>query len=193
MDTFESYRVPAALPAIADESRRLRFVFASDLELGPLLRTLAASKAGGRLLEIGTGTGVGTAWLLDGMDRTARLDSVERNADVQEIARRHLSADPRVNFVLGDAEDFLRGAPAATYDLIFADGGPGKIDGLDLAIRLLKPGGLYVGDDLRPHLLQEDGRARRVRAFEEEIRARPDLAVVRLDWSSGVVVAARRT
>lgn len=36
---------------------------------------------------------------------------------------------------------------------------------------------------LRQHLLQDDGRAARVKAFE---------AVVKLDWASGVVLATRR-
>lgn len=192
MDTFEGIRVPASLPAIADATRQIRFLFASKFELGPLLRMLAASKPGGRLLELGTRTGVGTSWLLDGMDANARLVSVERNADVQAIARKHLGEDPRVTFVTGDAGEFLGGEPAASYDLVFADGGPGKIRGLDVAVGLLRPGAIYIGDDLRPHLLQEDGRAERVRAFEETIMARDDLAVVKLDWSSGVVLAALR-
>ena len=40
------------------------------------MRMLAASKPSGRILEIGTGTGVGTAWLLDGVDSTSRIISV---------------------------------------------------------------------------------------------------------------------
>jgi predicted O-methyltransferase YrrM len=192
MDEFPLFRVPAALPAIADATRDIRFVFASNLEFGPLLRMLAASKPGGRLLELGTGTGVGACWLLDGMDAAARLVSVERNADTQAIARKHLGGDPRVTFVTGDGGEFLRGEPAASYDLVFADGGPGKTSGLELALRLLRPGAIYIGDDLRPHLLQDDGRAVRVRQFEEAIMAHPDLAAVRLDWSSGIVLATRR-
>ena len=141
---------------------------------------------------VGTGTGVGTSWLLEGMDANARLVSVERNADVQAIARKHLGEDPRVTFVTGDAGEFLGGEPAVSYDLVFADGGSGKIRGLDVAVGLLRPGAIYIGDDLRPHLLQEDERAQRVRTFEETITARDDLAVVKLDWSSGVVLATRR-
>ena len=38
-----------------------------------LLRTLAASKPGGQFLELGSGTGLSTAWLLDGMDARATL------------------------------------------------------------------------------------------------------------------------
>jgi len=43
MDTFQGIRVPAALPAIANATREIRFVFASNLEFGPLLRMLACA------------------------------------------------------------------------------------------------------------------------------------------------------
>jgi predicted O-methyltransferase YrrM len=97
-----------------------------------------------------------------------------------------------VTFVLGDGADYLRSATAASVDLLFADGGAGKGRDLDLGLRVLRPGGLYIGDDLRQHLLQEDGRAERMRAFEAALQARTDFAVVKLDWSSGVILAARR-
>jgi predicted O-methyltransferase YrrM len=36
-----------------------------------MLRMLAASKPGGRFLELGTGTGIATAWLLKKIDIAA--------------------------------------------------------------------------------------------------------------------------
>ena len=50
---------------------------ASEPKTGALLAALAASKPGGRLLELGTGTGLGTAWLLSGMDADSHLDTVD--------------------------------------------------------------------------------------------------------------------
>jgi hypothetical protein len=71
----------------------------------------------------------------------------------------------------------------SSFDLLFADGGSvGKAGDLDAGLRLLR----------RQALLQEDGRAERIRAFEAALQARPDFAVVKLDWSSGVILAARR-
>lgn len=57
---------------------------------------------------------------------------------------------------------------------------------------MVRPGGIYIGDDLHPHLLQEDGRFARVKAFEAKMLALADFAVVKLDWSSGVILATRR-
>jgi hypothetical protein len=55
---------PTALEAILRETADLGFSMASELQTGSLLQTLAASKPAGRFLELGTGTGVATAWLL---------------------------------------------------------------------------------------------------------------------------------
>ena len=66
-DTF-NIRGPAEYEAILRDSKEMNFGMPSDLQTGALLRTLAASKPNGSFLEIGTGTGLETAWLLDGMD-----------------------------------------------------------------------------------------------------------------------------
>src|SRR5689334_8083120 len=98
---------PATLDAIEAATRALGFGMASEVKTGALLRALAASKPAGRMLELGTGTGVGTAWLLAGMDAASRLDSVDNDPAAQGIAKRHLGHDPRVTFRLADAGPFL--------------------------------------------------------------------------------------
>ena len=68
----------------------------SEPKTGSLLRALAASKPKGNFLELGTGTGVGTAWLLAGMDPDSRLVTVDMDTEVVQIAQRHLGHDPRL-------------------------------------------------------------------------------------------------
>jgi predicted O-methyltransferase YrrM len=75
--------MPAVWSVISDRTAALGFDMASDARTGALLRALAASKPGGRLLELGTGTGLATACLLAGMDSHARLVSVDNNASCQ--------------------------------------------------------------------------------------------------------------
>ncbi len=60
-------RSPNRLTEIVESTNALGFDMASDPRTGALLRTLAASKPKGRFLELGTGTGMATAWLLGGM------------------------------------------------------------------------------------------------------------------------------
>src|SRR6266576_2625442 len=142
--------IPAALDAIRRDTDAIGFTMASEPQTGSLLRTLAASKPAGRFLELGTGTGVGTAWILAGMDAASRLDSVDRDAAVSAVAQRHLGHDPRVTFHVGDGAEFLTRMAPQRFDFMYADTWPGKFTHLDLALSLLRPGGIYFVDDLLP-------------------------------------------
>lgn len=156
-----------------------------------MLRVLAASKPGGRLLELGTGTGLSTAWLLDGMYPGATLVSVDIDPGPQAVARETLGDDPRLEIVTADAAVFLRRQVRASFDLIFADAMPGKYELLDEALALLRPGGLYVIDDMLPQANWPEGHAQKVSPLVADLAARAELRIVSLAWSSGVVVAAR--
>ena len=114
---------------------------ASEPLVGAMLRALAASKPGGRFLELGTGTGVATAWLLQGMDAGSTLVSVDNDPAVQQVASDFLGADSRLTLVTSGGLEFLREQPAASFDFVFADAMPGKYDGLEDALAVVKVGG----------------------------------------------------
>jgi len=165
---------------------------ASEERTGALLRTLAASKPGGEFLELGTGTGISTAWILDGMDADATLVTVESEPKYAEIARRHLGKDPRVTFHVQDGATFLRSLHDRWFDLIFADTWPGKFDHLNEALSLLRPGALYVIDDLLPQANWPDSHGSKVAALISQLKGDLRLIVCQLSWSSGIMVATRR-
>jgi predicted O-methyltransferase YrrM len=187
-----STRSPAALGAIQADTTRLGFSMASEPKTGALLAALAASKPGGRLLEIGTGTGIGTAWLLSGMDPSARLDSVDSDAAVVDVATRHLAGDGRVSFRVEDGAAFLARAAADSYDLIYADAWPGKFSDLDAALALLRAGGVYVIDDLLPQTNWPDGHGAKVDALMADLGTRPGFVTVDVAWASGLMLAVRQ-
>lgn len=180
---------PAALAAIRRDTQALGFPLSSDAETGMLLRTLAASKPGGRLLELGTGTGHGTAWLLDGMDAAARLTTVDVNPANVAVAQRHLGHDHRVTFHVDDGLGFLAAA-TGPFDLIFADAMPGKYEGRDTALALLALGGLYVVDDLLPKDDWPEGLGL-VPQILTALQARTDLVLAPLPCASGLLIATR--
>jgi predicted O-methyltransferase YrrM len=163
MDDHKITRAPAALEAILHDTQQLGFKMGSEPQTGALLRTLAATKPGGRFLELGTGTGIGTAWLLSGMDDNSRLDSVEIDSNVSDIARRHLGKDPRVTFHSADGIAFLKKIPDPRYDLVYADTWPGKFTHLELALSLVRVGGIYFIDDLLPQPIEDSHADRRTR------------------------------
>ncbi|NQE60330.1 O-methyltransferase [Caulobacter sp. RHG1] len=182
---------PAAWAEIQARTAALGFDMPSEANTGALLRLLAASKPGGRMLELGTGTGLATAWLLAGLDASASLVSVDVDPVVQDVARAHLK-DERLRFVLADGLDFIRERSPASFDLIFADAWPGKYEALDETLALLKRGGLYVIDDMLPQPNWPEGHPARVDDLVARLESRPDLVVARLTWASGLIVAARR-
>jgi predicted O-methyltransferase YrrM len=191
MNGLEIARAPAALDAILRDANALGFAMSSEPKVGALLAVLAASKPGGRLLEIGTGTGHGTAWLLSGMDSASRLETVDTDPKVVAVAKRHLGADPRVTFHVADGAEFLTRAPAGGFDLVYADAWPGKFTHLDEALALLGPGGLYVIDDLLPQANWPEGHAPKVPVLIQDLTRRAGFASVRLDWASGVMLLVR--
>lgn len=89
-------RSPSKLRSIQERTTELQFSMASEPLVGAMLRMLAASKPGGRFLELGTGTGIATAWLLEGMDAASTLVSVDNDRAVQQVARDSLGADGRL-------------------------------------------------------------------------------------------------
>jgi predicted O-methyltransferase YrrM len=185
--------LPGVIAAIEEATRAINFTMGSDLLTGSLLRTLAAAKPAGTLLELGTGTGLGTAWLLDGMDAAARLTSVDQNPQTAAIARRFLDIDPRVTFVTMEGNAFIESMiqRGPGYDLIFADMRPGKFQHIAETLGLLKVGGLYVVDDLLPLPAWADEHVGRVAALIRMLEQRPDLRVTRLNCSTGLLVAAK--
>ena len=115
MNDTDIRQQPGALGGILGDSEALGFSMTSEPKVGALLAVLAASKPGGRLLELGTGTGHGTAWLLSGMDAASTLDTVDTDPHVVAVAQRHLRADERVTFHVMDGAAFLeRGPPGGS-------------------------------------------------------------------------------
>jgi predicted O-methyltransferase YrrM len=90
-----------------------------------------------------------------------------------------------------DGAEFLRQA-SSPFDLIYADAWPGKFSDLDDALALLRPGGMYVIDDLLPQPNWPEGHAPRVPALIDDIERRKEFVTVKLAWASGVMIVVRR-
>ena len=163
----------------------------SDLYTGSLLKTLVASKKSGRILELGTGGGLATSWILEGMDYHSRLVTIESNMALLEIAKQQL-ADSRIEFILADGYDWLTNYTGEKFDLVFADAMPGKYDLFEEAITLLKPGGFYIIDDMLPQPNWPAGHAERVEKFIQELENRKDLILTKMNWSTGIIIAVKK-
>jgi len=182
--------IPSQYEAIVTTSRQLDFNMASDIYTGSLLKTLVASKPGGRILELGTGSGLATSWIISGLDENAVLTTVENNAMLLSVAQENLP-DARINFVLEDGYKWLQDYQGEKFDLIFADAMPGKYDLFEEAFSLLKTGGFYIIDDMLPQANWPEGHDERVNSFINFLEERKDIILTKLDWSTGIIIAVK--
>jgi predicted O-methyltransferase YrrM len=192
MNDLLNIRPPKAIPAIWAESRTAGFTMASDPLTCTLLRTLAAAKPAAHVLELGSGTGLSTAWLLDGMDTASRLTTVDNDEALLTILKRHLGTDPRLNVVCADGDDFLHSLRDERFDLIFADTWAGKYRHLHAALNRLNTGGLYVIDDMLPQPNWPSGHAEKVADLIATLEPLEGFCVTKLSWASGLILAAKR-
>lgn len=182
--------IPVQYDSILAATRKLSFDMASDLQTGALLSTLVASKPGARILELGTGSGLSTSWILQGMDNNAQLTTIENNVLLYEVAIQHLT-DPRASFVLTDGYDWLKEYNGESFDFIFADAMPGKYDLFEETFSLLNDGGIYFIDDMLPQPNWPEGHAERVESFIEMLDQRSDLTLTKLNWSTGIIIVVK--
>jgi predicted O-methyltransferase YrrM len=184
---------PEIIQEIEAATKVIGFTMGSDLLTGSLLRLLVTSKPAGSILELGTGTGLATAWLLDGMDARSSLVTVERNENTAAIAKRFLGGDSRVTFHAEDGMAFIQSLSKEekTFDLIFADMSPGKYEYLELTLQLLKPGGLYVVDDMLIQTSWNEDYIRKVCKLVAVLEQRKDMRTTKLNWSSGIILSAK--
>lgn len=189
-DNPQSY--PVSLAAIQAASESIGFSMPSDFQTGALLQTLAASKPKASMLEIGTGTGLAIAWLLDGMDTGSTLISIDNEEAYQAIAHTCLGHDTRLKLICADATDWLVKQDHATFDLIFADAWPGKYATLNETLNLLKPGGFYVIDDMLPQPNWPAGHDEKMVALVSQLEARTDVQLVKMAWSTGIMLVVKK-
>jgi predicted O-methyltransferase YrrM len=116
--------------------------------VGRFLATLAAGCGGGLIAELGTGVGIGTAWLSGAMPADCRLVTAEIDERLAATARELFTADRRVDVVTGDALAVVR--DRGPFDLIFADCGVRDDAQFDALVDRLAIGGRIVMDDLTP-------------------------------------------
>lgn len=191
MLTDAAVRTPPQYDRILARSAQMQFSMNSDVLTGSLLRALARTKHDGSLLELGTGCGLGTCWLLDGMSAGSRLISLDTDPSVQAIAREELLPDARLTLLLRDGGDFLERCDTR-FDLIYADALPGKYTHLECALALLKPGGIYLIDDMLPRPNWPPDHAPKVAALLDALEGIEGLDMAKLTWSTGIVICVKQ-
>ena len=183
--------LPPGYERIREATDELKFSMASDLETGRLLRTLAASKLSGRCLELGTGTGLATAWIAQGLDEKSSLISIDNDELLLNVARKYIN-DNKIEFIVANAYDWISNYDGKKFDFIFADAMPGKYELFEETIALLNRGGYYIIDDMLPQPNWPIGHDEKVNQLIGKMEERNDLVITKMNWSTGIIIAVKK-
>lgn len=113
--------------------------------MGSFLASLVAYSAAQSIVEIGTGLGVASQWLLLASPET-HLTTIEKDVDHQQTAKDLFAAagiaPSRIRLISGDAIDILPRMNEGTYDLIVVNAADtGTLDLTRHALHLARTGG----------------------------------------------------
>ena len=169
---------------------------------GALMRLLAAAVQARSAVEIGTGAGVGSLYLLSGMHPDGVLTTIDPEVENQRAARESFVEarirGPRVRTIAGNPRDVVGRLTDHAYDLVSVPAhGPHARDLLEHARRLLRPGGVLV----IPHALfhdrvadptARDAGTRGVRELLRAVEESEDLVTALTGSGDGVLAAVLR-
>ncbi len=168
------------------------FELSCDPRVGRFLAVLAAAvPAHGRILELGTGCGVGLAWIVHGLDARDDVEVVSIERDPGSVACARRGEWPGfVSIVEGDALEVV--PESGKFDLVFADSEGGKWEGLDRTIAALGPGGLLLVDDMTPARWESEHHRVKTEAVRDRLLTDPQLVAVEIAHGTGIVLCSRR-
>lgn len=186
------FNTPKFYTEIEARTKEIGFSMPSDLYVGSLLKTLAASKPKSNLLELGTGTGLSLCWIIDGMDSKSRITTVDNDPELCEIASNYFGEDERVHIVCADGTEWLKGYRGDKYDLVFADAWPGKYSEIDLVLDFINVGGFYIIDDMQAQTDWPEGHEEKADKLIAYLESREDYHLTKMNWSTGIIVMTKK-
>ncbi len=183
---------PKIHSAIEAKSKEIGFTMPSDLFIGSLLKTLITSKPKANILELGTGIGLSLSWMIDGLDAESKLTTIDNNPELTQIAQNFFGTDKRLNIICADGAVWIDNYHGEKFDLVFADAWPGKYSKTAEMLDLIKIGGFYIIDDMRPQPNWPEGHAEKVDKLVEYLEKREDFHLTKMNWSTGIIVMTKK-
>jgi len=193
-------------PEVVEQARRRGVELGAATPVGTgagaVLRMLAAAISARHVMEIGTGAGVSGLWLLAGMPDDGVLTTIDVAPEHQRAAREAYAAagfaHQRTRLISGAALDVLPRMSDGAYDLVLVDADKESYPQyVPHAVRLLRPGGLLVLDNMLWHDRIADPAVRddtttALRDLGKALRDDDGLVTALLPVSDGLLVAVRR-
>lgn len=184
--------IPKKYLEIDQATKESGFTMSSHILTCGLLRTLAGSKPNGKLLELGTGTGLSTSWILDGMNNGSTLVSIDNDDRLLKIAKRYLGDDDRLSLILSDGGEWIEKNKQLKFDYIFADTWHGKYLLLEEILAMLNPGGLYIIDDMLPQSNWPEGHHDKATNLVNKLEEIDDIILTKQNWATGIIIGVKK-
>lgn len=169
---------------------------------GQVLRLLASAVDARAAVEIGTGAGVGSLYLLSGMHPGGVLTTIDPEVENQRVARESFAEagirSVRVRTIAGAPREVIGRLTDHAYDLVtFPAQSSHALDLLSHAERLLRPGGILVVTNALYHDRVADPASRdqvttQIRALLHAVRDSSVLQAALLPSGDGVLGAVSR-
>jgi len=168
-------------------------------QVGRLLHVLALSCEARRVLELGSGFGYSAYWFARAVGRGGLVVLTDRSAERAAEAAGFLDRGgftDRIRVEVGDAFE-IAGGVQGPFDVLFNDADKERYpEVLDLALSLLRPGGLLISDNMLWYgtvLDDEPGEpsARGVKELTRLLFASSDFATTLVPLRDGVTVSVR--
>ena len=184
-------QAPEILEELIKKAQEINFNMGTDYLVGELLQTLVASKPNGHFLELGTGMGLSTAWICEGMCAESKLISLDNDPELMSIVAGVFETETRIKLITTDGDSWIKNQKNIQFDLIFADAWPGKYSSLDRTLDLLNPGGFYVIDDMLPQPNWPNGHDQKAKLLMDDLKSKEGFKMTIMNWSTGVVVLTK--
>jgi predicted O-methyltransferase YrrM len=172
-----------------------------DTGTGAALRLLTAAAGARAVVEVGTGVGVSSVWLLRGMRPDGVLTTIDLEPEHQRQARlafREGGFTPsRTRLIAGRALDVLPRLADGAYDMVFVDGDRAEYPQyVAEAYRLLRPGGVVavagaLGGGRVPDPAARDPQSVTLRELAKSVRDSDDWLPALLPVADGLLTAVR--
>jgi predicted O-methyltransferase YrrM len=187
------------LAALREEADRTGLPpIAISADEGRLLQVLLTSSGARRVLEVGTLGGYSAICMARALPTHGRLLSIEIDSKHAEFARRYVERaqlSERIEIRVGRALDVLPSLDGEQFDVMFLDADKEPLPTyFDWALRLVRPGGLIIGDNAlwagRVYDdADQDDRTRGVREFNRRMATDPRVLGIIVPTHDGVAVA----
>jgi predicted O-methyltransferase YrrM len=172
-----------------------------DPGTGAALRVIAAALQAKAVVEIGTGAGVSSLYLLHGMPADGVLTTIDVEVENQRAAKAAFAEaglrSNRTRLIPGRALDVLPRLTDAAYDLVLLDADVVEYGAyLQQAVRLLRPGGIFAVDNALwqgrvADPAQRDPSTTAIRELGKAIRDDDTLLCTLLPCGDGLLLAVK--